>query len=110
MPVEFVRHISWRQWGDLLHTADINLPPSTSYASCALTGTIGGGRSYCGIMALRTRPVRDGAEAVEKFGDLYWNWKSAVFREHLSSVTFAMTTYDESQTATGLFTILSAPP
>lgn len=110
MPIEFVRHISWRQWGDLLHTADINLPPSTSYASCALTGTIGSGRSYCGIMALRTRPVRDGAEAVEKFGDLYWNWKAAVFREHLSSVTFAMTTYDESQTATGLFTILSAPP
>jgi hypothetical protein len=71
MAVEFVRHIAWRQWGDLLHTADINLPPSTSYASCALTGSIGAGRSYCGIMALRTRPVWDGAEAVEKFGDLF---------------------------------------
>jgi hypothetical protein len=61
-------------------------------------------------MALRTRPVPNREESVENFGDLYWNWKAAVFREHLSSVTFAMTTYDESQTATALFTILSAPP
>jgi hypothetical protein len=108
MPVDRVRHIAWRQWGDLVHTGEINLPPSTSFASCALVGTIGGGRSFCGIMEVRTRPMRDGQDSVEKFGNLYWNWPAAVFRERLTSVTFAMTTYDHSQTAKGLFTILSA--
>ena len=109
MAVENVHFRSWRQWGDIEHTVDITFSPRYAYAFCGLAGTISDGRSWCGIVEVRTRPNEDGGDVIEKFTDFYWNWPGAVYRQRMTAITFRMTTYDKWQTARAVCTVLSAP-
>jgi hypothetical protein len=108
MAVEGINTKTWRQWGDLTHTSEVFIPPQSALVTSALVGTIGDGRSWCGIVEVRTRPNRNMPEVVEKFSDFYWQWPPAVGRMNMSSVTCAMTTYDDSQSARALFTVFLA--
>ncbi|MGE4248158.1 MAG: hypothetical protein AB7F09_02130 [Parvibaculaceae bacterium] len=102
MPVTNMATTAWRQSGSQIHTTDINFPPRSAFVIAALTGTTGGGTQFAGIVSLRARPEPDGEETTETFGN-WWEWRSSVFRQRLSSVTVGVAT-GKDQTAKAVFT------
>jgi hypothetical protein len=77
--------------GSQIVTADIDFSPQRTFVTVALSGTIGGGTQFAGIARARTRPTPAGPEVPESFGD--WPaWRSALFRERMSSVTWGVAT------------------
>lgn len=108
MAVEGIHTKTWSQWGDLVHTSEVFIPAQSALVTSALVGTISDGRSWCGIIEVHSRPILDKPVVVENFSDLFWRWPPAVGRVRMSSVTCALTTYDESQTARALFTLFLA--
>lgn len=106
MAVEGINTKTWQQWGEFVHTSEVFIPPQSALVTSALVGIIHEGRSWCGIVEVRTRPILDQPEVVEKFSQFYWRWPPAVGRARMSSVTCAMTTNDT--TARALFTLFLA--
>jgi hypothetical protein len=102
MPVLNMSTDAWQQSGNQVHTIDINFAPHATFVTAALTGTTGGGTQFAGIVAARSRPRPDGEEVVETFGG-WWQWRSSLFRERLSSVTVGIAT-GQDQTAKACFT------
>jgi hypothetical protein len=108
MAVEGINTKTWRQWGTLVHTSEVFIPPQSALVTSALVGTIGDGRSWCGIVEVKRHLIQGVPDTIEKFSDFYWLWPPAVGRMNMSSVTCAMTTYDDSQSARALFTLFLA--
>jgi hypothetical protein len=92
----------WQQSGNQIQTMDINFPPRATFVTAALTGTTGEGTHFAGIVEARSRPRPDGEEVVENFGG-WWQWRSSLFRERLTSLTVGIAT-GEDQTAQAVFT------
>ncbi|WP_119274565.1 hypothetical protein [Taklimakanibacter deserti] len=102
MPVINMATTAWKQSGGQIHTADINFAPRSTFVIASLTGTIGEGTQFAGIVSVRSRPQIDGQEVTETFGG-WEQWRSSVFRQRMSSVTVGVAT-GKDQAAKAVFT------
>jgi hypothetical protein len=89
--------------GSQIFTTDIDFPPQDTFVTAALSGTTGGGTQFAGIARARTRPTPEGPEVPESFGS-WFEWRSALFRERMSSVTCGIATGTD-QTAQAIFSV-----
>ncbi|MGF7159555.1 hypothetical protein FHS85_001174 [Rhodoligotrophos appendicifer] len=103
MPVNDMMTRFWQQSGSQIHTVDLNFAPTHTFVTAALSGTTGRGTQFCGIVGARTRPRPGGEEFPETFGN-WFQWRSSLFRQNMTSVTCGIAT-GEDQTAQGLFTL-----
>jgi len=98
MPVNGIKAREWQQSGSQIVTSDFNLVPGEMMVTAALTGTTGGGTQFAGIV--RASSAQAGEES---FGQ-WWQWRSALGRKGLRTLTVGIAT-GQDQTAQAVFSI-----
>ena len=79
------------------HTFEVTFAPkaaSASVAMCQLYGDPGIGA--IGIRLFEYRDSPSGPNKKKDFGKFFWNWPPSVYHELMTSVTFAVSVFDES--------------
>ncbi|WP_137389350.1 hypothetical protein [Rhodoligotrophos defluvii] len=93
---------SWSQWaGDdfLTRTSDFNMVPGNIFVTASLNMVVGESVQAAGIA--RAASVQAGEE---NFGNYYWQWRSAIYRQGLRTLTVAVSTSPRCA-ARALFTL-----
>ncbi|MGB3035863.1 MAG: hypothetical protein WBB72_00560 [Methyloceanibacter sp.] len=98
MPVNGIKAREWQQSGSQIVTSDFNMVPGEMMVTAALTGTTGGGTQFAGIV--RASSAQAGEES---FGQ-WWQWRSALGRKGLRTLTVGIAT-GQDQTAQAVFSI-----
>jgi hypothetical protein len=98
MPVNGMKTRFWQQTGSQIQTSDFNMVPGDMFVTAALTGTTGGGTQFAGIVSASSTQAGE-----ESFGE-WFEWRSALFREGLRTLTVGIAT-GQNQTAQAVFSI-----
>jgi hypothetical protein len=98
MPVNRISAREWQQSGSQIVTSDFNMIPGEMMVLTALTGTIGRGTQFAGIVSASSAQAGE-----ESFGQ-WWEWRSALGRKGLRTLTVGVAT-GQDQTAQAVFSI-----
>jgi hypothetical protein len=98
MPVNGMKTREWQQSGSQIVTSDFNMVPGNIFVTVTLTGTTGGGTQFAGIVSASSTQAGE-----ESFGQ-WWEWRSALFRQGLRTLTVGIAT-GQDQTAQAVFSL-----